>query len=452
MPHPARPVPETQPPDTLTNPLVADDEVLIQLNNRIVEDEENEEPNGDTDEEEFIDDEEYMSGRGSSRGSSQSSHGSGRGRGRAALSSEHTLSPSPTTSTPDTSQVAPITWDGQKGYDPDNNDCTQAISDVIELMLNEPWLNYSEIPEDVQKRWFEKWAEGFTWPAAESKQIRKAFDYRAGRRYQQIMRVLHGGELQRLKFANDPGFKKRQASSKANRASSKGGCLHTGGSATIPKTRAKMTRSLDRSATDAEVFRATHMRKRDRSIVEKRADDLLTEFSANLEQATQQAQEEGDESAAIIDPDVVWRQTLSEPCKNRVYGAGGFFTSSLRRSGYGGSSASASSTHTGPAAPEVVDLREQSLQTQGHMLQQHIDELRTLKDTLAERDARAEEHLRRMEEMQRQMAAFYNPLRPGSSAAAGGSGSSTAPPLPPRPLPRHPAPEDGNDDDDYEDA
>ncbi|MED6177964.1 hypothetical protein PIB30_103137 [Stylosanthes scabra] len=63
-------------------------------------------------------------------------------------------------------------------FDPDNNDCTQAISDVIELMLNEPWLNYSKIPEDVQKRWFEKWAEGFTWPAAESKQIRKAFDYR----------------------------------------------------------------------------------------------------------------------------------------------------------------------------------------------------------------------------------------------------------------------------------
>ncbi|MED6160659.1 hypothetical protein PIB30_053519 [Stylosanthes scabra] len=337
----------------------------------------------------------------------------------------------------------------------------QAISDVIELMLNEPWLNYSEIPEDVQKRWFEKWAEGFTWPAAESKQIRKSFDYWAGRRYQQLMRDLCGGELQRLKwmsetlkkqlldrFANDPGFKKHQASSKANRASSKGGCLQTGGFATIPKTRAKMTRSLDRSPTDAEVFRATHTRKRDRSIVEKRVDDLLTEYSANLEQATQQAQEEGDESAATVDLDVVWRQTLSEPCKNRVYGAGGFFASSLCRSGFGGSSTSASSTHTGSAVPEVQNL-SQSLQTQGHMLQQHIDEVRTLKDTLAERDARAEEHLKRMEEMQRQMAAFYDPLRPGSSATAGGSGPSTAPPLPPRPPPQHPTPED---DDDYKDV
>ncbi|MED6182624.1 hypothetical protein PIB30_030242 [Stylosanthes scabra] len=79
---------------------------------------------------------------------------------------------------------------------------------------------------------------------------------------------------------------------------------------------------------------------------------------------------------------------------------------------FGGSSASATSTHTRPDTKEVVDLREQvqnltqSLQTKGQTLQQHIDELRSLKDTLAERDARAEEQLRCMEEMLRQMAAY----------------------------------------------
>ncbi|MED6121835.1 hypothetical protein PIB30_033851 [Stylosanthes scabra] len=221
------------------------------------------------------------------------------------------------------------------------------------------------------------------------------------------MRDLRDGERQRLKwksetlrgrllhrFATDEGFKKREASSKVNRASLKGGCLHTGGSATIPKTRARMI-----------------------------------EFSANLEHATQQAQEEGDESAAIVDPNVVWRQTLSEPYKNQVYRAGGFFASSLRRSGYAGSSASASSSHTGPA--------------------QQIDEVKTLRDTLAQmaqRDERTEEYLRRMEEMQRQMAAFYNPLRPGASATISGSGTSTAPPLPARPPPQQPNHDDNGDD------
>ncbi|MED6132826.1 hypothetical protein PIB30_022610 [Stylosanthes scabra] len=451
-----------------------------------------------------------MAGKGS-RGSSQSTRG--RGRGRAAVSSEQTPSPSPTTSTPGTSHVAPtvppatvapspqpastdangvaatpqphansshasqpdppaqqkekipITWDGQKGFSPDCKMCTQAISDTIELMLNEPWINYSEIPEDVQRWWFDKWAEGFTWPEEEKKEIQKAFDYRAGRRYQQIMRDLREGELQRLKwmserfrkmlldrFANDPGFKKRQASSKKNRASSKGGCLHTGGSATIPKTRARMTRSLDRPPTDVEVFKEVYTRKRDKSIGEKRAEDLLTEFSANLDEATQQAQEEGDESAATVDLDTVWRQTLSEPYKNRVYGAGGFFASSLRRSGYAGSSASASSCHTGLPAPEVVDLREQSLQSQGDLLQQQTDEVKSLKSTLAKKDARAEDHLRCMEEMSRMMAAYYGPLRPGSSSTAAGLGSTTAPPLPPRPPPQYPYPEGDDDDDDYEDA
>ncbi|MED6182605.1 hypothetical protein PIB30_030085 [Stylosanthes scabra] len=417
-----------------------------------------------------------MAGRGS-RGSSQSARG--QGRGSAAVSSEQTPSPSPTTSIPaGTSHMAPtvppataapspqpaltdaervdatpqphveslhasqpdpparqkekipITWDGQKGFDLDNNECTQAISDTIELMLNKPWINYSEIPEDVKRRWFDKWA-GFSWPEEEKKEIKKSYGYRAARRYQQIMRDLREGELQRLqwmnerlrkmlldRFANDPGFKKRQASSKKNRASSKGGCLHIGGSATILKTRRRRT-----------------------------------EFSANLEEATQQAQEEGDdESTATVDPDIVWRQTLSEPYKNRVYGAGGFFASSLRRSGYAGSSASASSGHTGPPAPEVVDLREQS---QGDLLQQQIDEVKSLKSTLAEKDARAEEHLRRMEEMSRMMAAYYGPLRPGSSGgSAAGIDSTTAPPLPPRPPPPPPPshPPEGDDDDDYDDA
>ncbi|MED6164284.1 hypothetical protein PIB30_088182, partial [Stylosanthes scabra] len=48
-------------------------------------------------------------------------------------------------------------------------------------------------------------------------------------------------------------------------------------------------------------------------------------FSANFEQATQQVQEEGDETVDIVNLNVVWRQTLSKPYKNRVYGAGGFF-------------------------------------------------------------------------------------------------------------------------------
>ncbi|MED6160186.1 hypothetical protein PIB30_048969 [Stylosanthes scabra] len=200
------------------------------------------------------------------------------------------------------------------------------------------------------------------------------------------MRDLCEGELQRLiwlsetlrarllhRFVIDPGFLKR--------------------------SRVNKMKSLDRPPADAEVFRETHTRKRDRSIVEKRAEDLLP---------------------------------LSEPCKNRVYGAGGFFVSSLHRSDYGGSSISATSSHASPVDAEVVDLREQvqnltqSLHSQGETLQQQIDEVRSLKETLAERDARADEQIRRLEEMQCQMAAYYDLLRAMSShTTVGGSGGSS---------------------------
>ncbi|MED6177218.1 hypothetical protein PIB30_095925 [Stylosanthes scabra] len=211
-----------------------------------------------------------MSGRG--RGSSQSSCSRGRGRGRSAATTEPAATASPSALTVAVSQVAPtippppapltqppptdspqvapypqLHGDSSHASQPDPpsksngfpspGTVKKAISDVIELMLSEPWINYSKVLADVQKRWYEKWAEGFTWPAEEEKEIRKAFDYRAGRRYQQIMRDLRDGELQRLKwlsemlrgrllhrFVTDPGFLKHSGVNKVNRASPRGGC------------------------------------------------------------------------------------------------------------------------------------------------------------------------------------------------------------------------------------
>ncbi|MED6174737.1 hypothetical protein PIB30_071920 [Stylosanthes scabra] len=179
----ARLVPETQPPDTLRNHLADNDVILIQVNTPMVDDEDDEEPLEAGRDVEGV----HMSGRG--RGSSQSSRSRGRGRGRAAPSTEHTPSsppprphqvaptipppfaPSPQPAVTDSHHAAPssqliadsshasqpdpptqqvvqipITWDGQKG----------AIFDMVELMLNEPWINHSEILADVQNRWFDK--------------------------------------------------------------------------------------------------------------------------------------------------------------------------------------------------------------------------------------------------------------------------------------------------------
>ncbi|MED6134895.1 hypothetical protein PIB30_041146 [Stylosanthes scabra] len=234
------------------------------------------------------------------------------------------------------------------------------------------------------------------------------------------MRDLRDRELQRLKwmsemlrgrllhrFATDEGFKKRQACSK--------------------------TRSLDREPTDAEVFRETHTRKRDRTIEEKHVNDLLPP-NRRKKRVTR-----------------VLRQLTRTLCDVRLClsHTGTEFTGPVDFSLY--HSADPATQRAGPE-PDA-EPRES-----GAYAAAQIDEVKTLRDTLAQiaqRDERIKEHLRRMEEMQRQMAAFYNPLRPGASATTGGSGTSTAPPLPPRPPPpppQQPDHDDDGDDDDYKEA
>ncbi|MED6122254.1 hypothetical protein PIB30_038105 [Stylosanthes scabra] len=114
------------------------------------------------------------------------------------------------------------------------------------------------------------------------------------------------------------------------------------------------------------------------------------------------------------------RRLLRAPYKNRIYEDGGFFARYLLSSGFGGSSASATST---PTSPTKVDLREQvhnliqSLQNQGQELQQQRDEVITLKNIIAKRDARVEQSL-------------LLPATPRGSSAVGGPLSATPAPLP----------------------
>ncbi|MED6175579.1 hypothetical protein PIB30_079708, partial [Stylosanthes scabra] len=142
-----------------------------------------------------------------------------------------------------------------------HNTCTQEIFCVIQLLYDHSWISYGKIPAKVRGRWFQKWAEKFTWPKNKGVYIKKSFQYREA-----------------VRFETDEAFKHRQVVNKANRVYLKGGYLHTGGSLTIPKTRARMTRSLDRPPIRLELFKETYTRKRDRSeIEEKRADDLLSQ-------------------------------------------------------------------------------------------------------------------------------------------------------------------------------
>ncbi|MED6225676.1 hypothetical protein PIB30_095930 [Stylosanthes scabra] len=167
----------------------------------------------------------------------------------------------------------------------------------------------------------------------------------------------------------------RQAMNKRNRASER--CvIYTGGSATPMQTKAKMTHTLK---ANKEQF------------ADKRSSDIWDDFTNNTTVATQQAAES--RTNAEVDPDQVWRQTVSEPSqKNRVFGIGGFLASTLRTSVFASHASSVSLTSPAPAGPEdAVDLQEQvqllnqNIQDMARQLHESEVRIQALHDELSRR-------------------------------------------------------------------
>ncbi|RYR26161.1 hypothetical protein Ahy_B02g060325 [Arachis hypogaea] len=143
-----------------------------------------------------------------------------------------------------------------------------------------------------------------------------------------------------IHWETDEGFMRRHLTNRAKRASVRSS-KYTGGSTTFMKTKASLSKTLDRDATMKETFKYTHTLKENN---ERFADQR----SAN-------------------------HYNISEPYKNPDYELGLFFANNLRIS-----TLRASSTFTSsPVNPEdSIDLRDQvqnltqSLHQQAQQLQQ----------------------------------------------------------------------------------
>ncbi|QHO00606.1 uncharacterized protein DS421_13g407910 [Arachis hypogaea] len=186
---------------------------------------------------------------------------------------------------------------------------------------------------------------------------------------------------------------------------------YIGSSATFMKTKARLSKSLDRDATLAKTFKYTHTLKENKErYADQRSADHYESYMQRLEATTQQSQQSGEDAsgfaASIIDPDAVWYETALAPYKNHVYGLGSFFASSLRTSTF----ASATSRTVDPE--EGVDLS-------------------------------CRERLKRLQRMEQQMALYQAKMRASGSGAAGGTQTSLTSSTPQQ--------DHGNDNDDYQD-
>ncbi|MED6134500.1 hypothetical protein PIB30_037550 [Stylosanthes scabra] len=307
--------------------------------------------------------------------------------------------------------------------------------------------------------------ENFTWEKKHDELVKAIFNTRALKRSSEMMEDVRyrkdhltqwcRPELKKALYhywETDEKYLHRQATNKRNRASER--CvIYTGGSATPMQTKAKITKSLNQPVSMAEVFKQTHTLKANKEqFADKRSSDIWDDFTTNTTVATQQAAESG--TNAEVDPDQVWRQTVSEPSqKNRIFGISGFLASTLRTSIFAPHASSVSLTSPAPAGPEdAVDLREQvqllnqNIQDMAGQLHESEERIQALHDELSRRpevhDADVEvlkeqlrEELRLMQEHRQQMGVTSEQMRAGSSSAA------QVPPLHP------PAPPEDNDAD-----
>ncbi|RYR16422.1 hypothetical protein Ahy_B04g073438 [Arachis hypogaea] len=246
-----------------------------------------------------------------------------RGRGRGRVSSN----------TPETSGYAPSILTTPLA--PNNNECTQEITNIIKLMYDHPWPNYKKIPAEIRERWFQKWALHFRWNVEHDLTIGKIFDCRMGRCLQQMLDDVRQGQdhlttwprldIKKgllIHWETDEGFRHRRLTNRVNKASARSS-KYIGVSAIFMKTKAILSKSLDNKATLADTFNYTHTLKKNKErVADQRSQDHYSQQSG---------------------PDAVWYETASASYKNRVYGLGSFFASSICTSTLRPSSGSATS-------------------------------------------------------------------------------------------------------------
>ncbi|RYR47722.1 hypothetical protein Ahy_A07g033678 [Arachis hypogaea] len=164
-------------------------------------------------------------------------------------------------------------------------------------------------------------------------------------------------------WENDAGFSHRRLTNRANRALERSS-KYTGDSMAFMKTKARLSKSLDRDVTLAETFKYVHTLKENKArFVDQQSKDHYESYTQRMEVVTQQSQQSGEDTAdgsaaLVVDPDAVWCQPASVPYKNCVYGMWSFFASILCTSTLRLSSGSAISRAV--QSEEGVDLRVQT--------------------------------------------------------------------------------------------
>ncbi|WJX51005.1 hypothetical protein P8452_37241 [Trifolium repens] len=212
-----------------------------------------------------------------------------------------------------------------------------AIKHAIQSHFQGPFYRWSATPEDVREYWWKLFGDKVTWDPRDHGYIKKTFQTRGAKRLSDMLSKVRKKGIRPHWICEEAwkglidhwqgeAFIKMSTQNKTNRASGKGGAVHTTGRKSHVDVALSLARELGRSLDPDELFLATHKKKSGTWVdnrsqtTYKRYHDRLKEVQTKIGEASQNGTPEVDGATKIE----LWKEAAGGKSKGRCYGTADF--------------------------------------------------------------------------------------------------------------------------------
>ncbi|KAL5054877.1 hypothetical protein RYX36_035559 [Vicia faba] len=212
-----------------------------------------------------------------------------------------------------------------------------AIKQVIQSHFPGPFHCWRETPEDVREYWWKLFGDKVAWDPHDHRNIKKTFQSRGAKRLSDMLsKVRKKGTRPHwiceeawkglIVHWEGEAFLKISTQNKTNRASGKGGAVHTTGRKAHVDVALSMAQELGRSVDPDELFLATHKKKSGNWVdnrsqtTYKHYQDRLKEVETQIGEASQNGTQKVDGATKLE----LWKEVAGGKSRGRCYGTADF--------------------------------------------------------------------------------------------------------------------------------
>ncbi|XP_020208856.1 uncharacterized protein LOC109793794 isoform X3 [Cajanus cajan] len=237
----------------------------------------------------------------------------------------------------------PLIKPTRNGFLPSKTAST-AITRTIKQQYHSPWVTWGEIPQADKDIFFQRFKRMVKWSPEHESNIKKNFNAKASHRLSEMFMDARkknkkpdwiGDRVWNslLEHWNVPTYRTKCTQAQKNRASEKGGSMHTCGSISMNEHAIRMEKELGRPVHHDELFQQTHIRKDTGQFVDDRSRRTHEDFEARFSQAISEVgSTAGTSECTPLDPveedrlrSQCWNAAIGKKYKGRRYGTGDLY-------------------------------------------------------------------------------------------------------------------------------